>query len=124
MDALLRGRAAKPLLLLLCLLPFAWLLAGALTDGLGPNPAERLIRSTGDWALRMLCIALAVTLRVLTGVAALARLRRMLGLFAYFYVVLHLLCYVWLDMDSPGMMSRATSLSVPSFWRGSAPSCC
>ncbi|HEY0201382.1 MAG TPA: protein-methionine-sulfoxide reductase heme-binding subunit MsrQ, partial [Burkholderiaceae bacterium] len=99
MNALLLRRWAKPLVFVLCLLPFAWLVYGALTDGLGPNPAEHLIRSTGDWALRMLCVALAVTpVRVLAGVAALARYRRMLGLYAYFYVVMHLLCYAWLDM--------------------------
>ncbi|MDF1483754.1 sulfoxide reductase heme-binding subunit YedZ [Ramlibacter sp. H39-3-26] len=99
MNALLLRREAKPLVFVLCLLPFAWLLAGALTDGLGPNPAERLIRSTGDWTLRMLCIALAVTpLRVLAGWAALARYRRMLGLYVYFYAAWHLLCYAWFDM--------------------------
>ncbi len=66
---------------------------------LGPNPAEALIRASGDWALRGLWIALAVTpLRLLTGTPALARFRRMLGLFAFFYALLHLLCYAWLDM--------------------------
>ncbi len=90
--------AAKPVLFVLCLLPFAWLLYGALTNGLGANPAEYLIRSTGDWTLRFLCIVLAVTpLRVVAGVPQLARFRRMLGLFVYFYVVLHLLSYSWFD---------------------------
>ena len=64
-----------------------------------PIPAEYLIRATGDWTLRFLCLTLAVTpLRVITATPALARFRRMLGLFAYFYVVLHLLCYSWFDM--------------------------
>lgn len=91
--------AVKPLVFVLCLLPFAWLVYGAFTDGLGANPAEYLIRATGDWTLRFICIVLAVTpLRVMTGVNALARLRRMLGLFAYFYVVVHLLSYGWFDM--------------------------
>jgi len=91
--------AAKPLVFLLCLLPFAWLGYGAFTDNLGANPAEYLIRSTGDWTLRFICIVLAVTpLRVLTRTNALARFRRMLGLFAYFYVVVHLLSYSWFDM--------------------------
>lgn len=91
--------AAKPLLFVLCGLPFAWLLYGALANTLGANPAEALIRSTGDWTLRFLCITLAVTpLRVLTGQPALLRFRRMLGLFAFFYVVLHFLSYAWLDM--------------------------
>jgi methionine sulfoxide reductase heme-binding subunit len=91
--------AAKPVLFLLALLPFAWLVGGALTNHLGANPAEYLERSTGDWTLRLLCITLAITpLRVMANVAALARFRRMLGLFTYFYVVLHLLCYGWFDM--------------------------
>ena len=89
---------AKPVVFALALLPFAWLFYGALTNGLGANPAEYLIRATGDWTLRFLCITLAVTpLRVLTGTPALARLRRMLGLFVYFYVVVHLLSYSWFD---------------------------
>ncbi|MEO8154263.1 MAG: protein-methionine-sulfoxide reductase heme-binding subunit MsrQ [Rhizobacter sp.] len=91
--------AAKPLLFAVCLLPFAWLLYGALADKLGANPAEALIRSTGDWTLRFLCITLTITpLRVLTHQPALLRFRRMLGLFAFFYVVLHFLSYSWLDM--------------------------
>lgn len=90
---------AKPLVFALALLPFAWLVYGAFTNNLGANPAEHLIRSTGDWVLRFLCITLAVTpLRVLTGTPALARLRRMLGLFTYFYVVMHFLSYSWFDM--------------------------
>jgi sulfoxide reductase heme-binding subunit YedZ len=91
--------AAKPLVFVLSLLPFAWLVYGAFTDGLGANPAEYLIRSTGDWTLRFICIVLAVTpLRVIAKTNALARFRRMLGLFAYFYVVVHLLSYSWFDM--------------------------
>ena len=95
----LSGPSAKPLLFVAALMPFAWLLWGALTQNLGPNPAEALIRSTGDWTLRFLCLVLAVTpLRVLTATPALARLRRMLGLFVYFYAMVHMLCYAWLDM--------------------------
>jgi len=91
--------AAKPLLFVAGLLPFAWLFYGALMNTLGANPAEALIRSTGDWTLRLLCITLAVTpLRVIAHQPALARFRRMLGLFAFFYVVLHFLAYAWLDM--------------------------
>jgi sulfoxide reductase heme-binding subunit YedZ len=68
-------------------------------DQLGANPAEALVRATGDWTLRMLCVVLAVTpLRVLTGASALARFRRMLGLFTYFYALLHLLSYSGFDM--------------------------
>ena len=101
MNKLLSHRAAKPLLFVLALVPFSWLLYGALTNGLGPNPAEALSRGTGDWTLRLLCLTLAVTpLRQWTGWTALARLRRMLGLYAFFYGLLHLLCYAWLDMGS------------------------
>ena len=90
---------AKPVVFLLCLLPFIWLFYGAFTNNLGANPAEYLIRATGDWTLRFLCIVLAVTpLRVLSSTPQLARFRRMLGLFVYFYVVLHLLSYSWFDM--------------------------
>jgi methionine sulfoxide reductase heme-binding subunit len=95
----LQHRSAKPVLWLLCVLPFAWLVWGAANDALGANPAEYLIRATGDWTLRLLCVTLVVTpLRVMFGLPELLRLRRMLGLFTYLYVVLHLLCYSWLDM--------------------------
>ncbi len=99
MKKLLLHPAAKPVVFAICLLPFAWLVYGVFADRLGANPAEALIRASGDWALRGLWIALAVTpLRLLTGTPALARFRRMLGLFAFFYALLHLLCYAWLDM--------------------------
>ena len=92
-------REAKPLLFATALLPFAWLLYGAIANTLGANPAEALIRSAGDWTLRFLCLTLAVTpLRQATGWHALARLRRMLGLFTFFYGVTHFLCFAWLDM--------------------------
>jgi sulfoxide reductase heme-binding subunit YedZ len=94
----------KPAVFALCLLPFARLLYGAVSsvygvNTLGPNPAETLIRASGDWTLRMLCLTLAVTpLRRWLGQPALARLRRMLGLFTFFYACVHFLCYGWLDM--------------------------
>ena len=91
--------AAKPILFMVCLLPFAWLFYRALSNQLGANPAEALIRATGDWTLRFLCIVLAVTpLRTISNTPALVRFRRMLGLFVYFYVVVHLLSYSWFDM--------------------------
>ncbi len=95
----LAHRLAKPVIFGLCLLPFVYLLWAAVFDHLGANPAEALVRATGDWTLRALCLVLAVTpLRVMTGLAALARFRRMLGLFVYFYVVLHLLSFSGFDM--------------------------
>nr|WP_205964728.1 protein-methionine-sulfoxide reductase heme-binding subunit MsrQ [Ramlibacter agri] len=90
--------AAKPLVFVLSLLPFCWLLYGAITNQLGANPAEHLIRSTGDWTLRFLCLTLAVTpVRTMAKLPALLRFRRMLGLFTYFYVVLHFLSYSGFD---------------------------
>ena len=91
--------AIKPILFCAALLPAVWLMVAAATNQLGANPAEALIRSTGDWALRALCVVLALTpLRVAFAVPALARWRRMLGLFAFFYAFLHVLSYSWLDM--------------------------
>jgi methionine sulfoxide reductase heme-binding subunit len=99
MSAILLSPVAKPLAFALALLPFGWLLYAAIANQLGANPAEALVRSTGDWTLRFLCMVLAVTpLRVLFRQPALARLRRMLGLFVYFYALLHLLSYSWFDM--------------------------
>ncbi|GAB2732985.1 protein-methionine-sulfoxide reductase heme-binding subunit MsrQ [Melaminivora jejuensis] len=89
----------KPLAFALCLLPLAWLLFAAATDRLGANPAEALIRALGDWTLRLLCLTLAITpLRLALGQPALARFRRMLGLFTFFYAALHLLAYAGFDM--------------------------
>ena len=88
----------KPLVFVACLAPLAWLVVAAASNALGANPAEALIRSLGEWALRFVCLALAVTpLRQLTGQPALARLRRMVGLWAFAYALLHLLAYAWLD---------------------------
>jgi sulfoxide reductase heme-binding subunit YedZ len=99
LNALLRHPAAKPVLFGVALLPFLYLLTAALGNQLGANPAEALIRATGDWTLRMLCIVLALTpLRVLSQRPLLARFRRMLGLFVYFYAVLHALSYSGFDM--------------------------
>jgi methionine sulfoxide reductase heme-binding subunit len=99
MNKLLLHVSAKPLLFALSLLPFVWLVYAAFSNQLGANPAEALERALGDWTLRFLCLVLAVTpLRVIFKLPALARMRRMLGLFVYFYVTLHLLAYAWFDM--------------------------
>lgn len=92
--------AVKVLVFLLALVPLARLLLGVFVypEWLGPNPAEFITRATGDWSLRLLLLALAVTpLRRLTGWAWIARLRRMLGLYAFFYVVIHFASYVSFD---------------------------
>jgi sulfoxide reductase heme-binding subunit YedZ len=88
----------KPVVFAAALVPFGLLVRGALSNGFGANPIEAVTHTTGDWTLRFLLLTLAVTpLRWLTGWNPLARFRRMLGLFAFFYGVLHMLTYVWLD---------------------------
>ena len=96
---LLQHRLAKPLVFVAALGPFFYLAWAVFANALGPNPAEALIRATGDWTLRFLCITLAVTpLRQLTGQGQLLRFRRMLGLFTFFYGMVHVLCYSGFDM--------------------------
>jgi sulfoxide reductase heme-binding subunit YedZ len=88
----------KAVAFILALLPLARLVYGSFAGTLGANPIETITRSTGTWTLVFLLITLAVTpLRRLSGWNWLLRLRRMLGLFAFFYVCLHFLTYVWLD---------------------------
>ena len=95
---MLASRKAKPVLWMLGLLPLAWMVWQTM-QGAYVNPEESLVRGAGDWALRFLCLTLAVTpLRVRTRTPQLARYRRMLGLFTFFYACLHLLAYGWLDM--------------------------
>lgn len=96
-DRLIR-RVLKPALFTLALLPLALLLADGWLDRLGANPVEAITHRTGDWALRMLLLTLAVTpLRRWSGWTFLLRFRRQLGLFAFFYACLHLLTWAWLD---------------------------
>jgi len=81
-----------------CLVPLGLLVQNAANASLGANPIEAITHSTGDWTLRLLLVTLAITpLRKLTGQLWLIRLRRMFGLFAYFYGCLHFLTYIWLD---------------------------
>lgn len=98
-NKLLLHPAAKALVFALCLLPFVWLVYRAAFDQLGANPQEALVRATGDWALRFLCLVLSVTpLRLLAKLPSLARYRRMLGLFMYFYALTHFMSYSGFDM--------------------------
>ena len=88
----------KPLVFCVSLLPLVWLCWLAWQDRLGANPVETLSHRTGDWSLRFLLLTLAVTpLRRLSGWNWLLRFRRMLGLFAFFYVCLHLGVYLIFD---------------------------
>lgn len=94
----LTSRVLKPAIFTAALVPLALLVWNGFTDGLGANPVEFITRETGTWGLRFLLITLCVTpLRRITGWQVLARIRRMLGLFAFFYVCLHFLTYIVLD---------------------------
>lgn len=88
----------KGIVFVLCLYPIARLILLGITHNLGANPIEFITRSTGTWTLVFLMITLSVTpLRKLTGWNWLIRLRRMFGLYAFFYVCLHFTTYIWLD---------------------------
>ena len=88
----------KPLVFIICLLPLASLIWAGFHDALGANPIEKITHFTGGWALRLLWITLAITpLRKLFGWNSPLRLRRMLGLYAFFYACLHFLTYLVLD---------------------------
>jgi sulfoxide reductase heme-binding subunit YedZ len=94
-------RLTKPMVFVICLLPLAFLTACAFEVaglGLGANPIEELLHELGRWGLKFLLLGLAITpLRRLTGLNWLIGFRRMLGLFAFFYVVLHFIVYAYLD---------------------------
>jgi len=100
--------AIKALVWIACLAPLGRLAYLATGDGLGANPIEMVTLSTGTWALVFLLAALAITpLRVLTKLHWLIRLRRLIGLFAFFYAGIHFLIYIWIDMafDLPYMIA-------------------
>jgi sulfoxide reductase heme-binding subunit YedZ len=91
-------KVIKPLLFVLSLVPLALLVWRGMHHGLGANPVEKMTHVTGDWTLRLLLITLAVTpLRKVTGWHALIRVRRMLGLYAFFYACLHFSVYLVFD---------------------------
>ncbi len=80
------------------LIPLIWLVVTALTTGLGANPIEKIEHHTGDWTLNFLMITLAISpLQEITGASGLKGMRRMAGLFAFFYASLHFMAYVGLD---------------------------
>ncbi len=92
------ARIYKPLIFLLCLIPLGQLAWGLYSGALQPNPVEALLHGTGDWALRLLLVTLAVTpLRRITGWRRPVLWRRMLGLFSFFYAFLHF--SIWLVLD-------------------------
>jgi len=88
----------KPVLFLACLVPFIALVIGAVNNTLGTNPVETMTHETGEWTLRFLLLTLMITpLRRLSGKIWLIKLRRMLGLYAFFYACLHFITYIWFD---------------------------
>ena len=94
----MNSRWSKPLLFLLCTLPFWVLVYNGATDNLTANPIKEITHFTGEWALNFLLLTLSITpLRKLTRKNALIRFRRMLGLFAFFYACLHFCTYLVLD---------------------------
>ena len=100
-------RALKPVTFIACLIPLGQLLYNAWTDNLGANPIEFITHFTGDWTLIFLLASLSVTpLRQISGWNELIKYRRMLGLFAFFYVVLHFATYMVLDhfFDFPAIV--------------------
>lgn len=92
--------ATKFLVWLMCLAPLGWLIFDTLNNSLGADPVAQLEHRTGDWALRLLLMTLMITpLRRFTGWNKLIRFRRLLGLFTFFYVTVHLVIYVMIDLD-------------------------
>ena len=88
----------KPILFTVCLVPFIALVIGAVNNTLGTNPVETMTHETGEWTLRFLLLTLMITpLRRLSGKSWLIKLRRMLGLYAFFYACLHFITYIWFD---------------------------
>lgn len=88
----------KSTLFILCLVPVVLLGMGVVNDTLGVNPVETITHETGEWTLRFLLLTLAITpLRLLLKQPWLIKLRRMLGLYTFFYAVLHFITYIWLD---------------------------
>jgi sulfoxide reductase heme-binding subunit YedZ len=106
LSAALKSAYAKPVAHLLCLMPLCLLLVAAFNDALGANPVEKLTHETGDWTLRLLLATLSLSpLRQWTGQAAWIRLRRILGLYSYFYCCCHF--SIWFIADhslDPGSM--------------------
>ena len=88
-------RFVKPVIFFMALIPFIWLLLKVFQNDLGPDPAQALSIETGEWTLRFLLLTLAITpFRQIFRVAEIARLRRMIGLFAFFYASIHFLSWM------------------------------
>jgi methionine sulfoxide reductase heme-binding subunit len=113
-DRVLRS-VVKPIVFLAALGPVAWLIWAGLTGNLSANPLSDITNETGVWAIRFVCLTLAITpVRRLTGWNALIRFRRMAGLYAFFYGTLHFLTYVVVDrfagLDFPNGIASWTTV--------------
>jgi sulfoxide reductase heme-binding subunit YedZ len=98
MNSILTSKWTKVVVFLVCLIPAGLLIRGAITGNLSSNPTQFLEHATGDWTLRFLAITLSISpLRKILGLPQLIRFRRMLGLFAFFYVFCHFCIYLGLD---------------------------
>ena len=88
-------RLVKPVIFFMALIPFIWLLLKVFQNDLGPDPAQALSIETGEWTLRFLLLTLAITpFRQIFKMVEIARLRRMIGLFAFFYASIHFLSWM------------------------------
>ena len=88
-------RLVKPMIFFMALIPFIWLLLKVFQNDLGPDPAQALSIETGEWTLRFLLLTLAITpFRQIFRMAEIARLRRMIGLFTFFYASIHFLSWM------------------------------
>ena len=122
MDTLTQIRRVwKPLVFFACLLPFGLVVGDTfnITGGLGANPVEEILDRFGNWALRFVMLTLAVTpLRRLSGWNWLTRFRRMLGLFTFFYALLHFLTWLILDQGLRSRSRRPAACAVGSAGAG------
>jgi len=88
-------RLVKPSIFFMALIPFIWLLLKVFQNDLGPDPAQALSIETGEWTLRFLLLTLAITpFRQIFRMVEIAKLRRMIGLFAFFYASIHFLSWM------------------------------
>jgi len=113
-------KLVKPSVFILLCLPFGWLVYALLTNQLGHNPIETITDFTGEWALRILLLTLAMTpLRMILRKPWPIRLRRMIGLFSFFYVMTHLMTYLLLDQQLDGSAIIADIIDRPYITAGS-----
>ena len=100
LNSVLTSKLTKVVVFAACLVPVAWLVWRGLHNDLTADPIAYITHTTGDWTLRFLVITLAITpLRKLLHLPQLIRFRRMMGLYAFFYVCLHFTTWIWLDKN-------------------------